>query len=136
MCRSIYGALIPIGDANSKNLLLWLCGPEDRREAVCKFINLVIRCSSAPGNFPTDEVYSDQAFGFWYNLQDELSTMSPEDSQQCEVVLSPVYRSLIGIFLTKSTYARDYEGWSSDEKESFRCYRQDIGDAFVSIKNR
>ncbi|CAG0914618.1 unnamed protein product [Notodromas monacha] len=144
MCRSIFSALLPVGEANSKLILQWLASDEghEKRAVAIQFITLVLRCSAAPGHFPTDEAHSDQAFGFWYNLQDALSSFSwpyssPGDDEcqrrkeSCEALLAPIQRSLVEVLLRKSCYAPDYDTWADDERESFRCYRQDIGDALV-----
>lgn len=47
-------------------------------------------------------------------------------------MIKPYYRELVHIMLRKSMYpALDDSSWSLDDKEVFRCYRQDIADTFV-----
>lgn len=47
-------------------------------------------------------------------------------------MIKPYYRELVHIMLRKSMYpAVDDNTWSLDDKEVFRCYRQDIADTFV-----
>lgn len=49
-------------------------------------------------------------------------------------IFTPVYITLTNILLRKVAYPEDslYSGMSSEEKEQFRCYRQDIIDTVVS----
>lgn len=42
-----------------------------------------------------------------------------------------VYKSLAEILIRKSQYPEDESSWSSDEKEQFRTYRQDVGDCLT-----
>lgn len=46
-----------------------------------------------------------------------------------------VFLSLVDTYLIKVRFPPDeeYNQWHADEKESFRCYRQDIGDSFVTF---
>lgn len=47
-------------------------------------------------------------------------------------MIKPYYRELVHIMLRKSMYpALDDNTWSLDDKEVFRCYRQDIADTFI-----
>lgn len=34
--------------------------------------------------------------------------------------------------MKKSMFPKDIEDWSLDEKDTFRCYRQDIADTYVT----
>ena len=47
-------------------------------------------------------------------------------------VLYPIYKTLVEVLLTKGAYPTYVDSWKADEKESFRCYRQDVGDTLVS----
>lgn len=50
-------------------------------------------------------------------------------------LLTPVYINLVHVLLRKAQYPDDsvYKSMNGDEKEIFRCYRQDIADTIVSI---
>uniref|UniRef100_A0A1I8H7Q6 Xpo1 domain-containing protein n=1 Tax=Macrostomum lignano TaxID=282301 RepID=A0A1I8H7Q6_9PLAT len=54
-------------------LLLDTCYHGDT-ELTHKLLAMVLRCTDAPGRFPTDEQVSDSALYFWYLLQDELTS--------------------------------------------------------------
>ena len=54
------------------------------------------------------------------------------ERQQLMELFRPVYLQLVDTFLHKSLLPAD-EALSSEEKELFRCYRQDICDSYVSI---
>lgn len=49
-------------------------------------------------------------------------------------MFTPVYVTLVQILLRKVQYPADnvYNSMSVEEKEQFRCYRQDISDTVVS----
>lgn len=45
--------------------------------------------------------------------------------------MKPLYVSLTQVLLKKVAYPDNLESWTPDERELFRCYRQDISDTFV-----
>lgn len=45
--------------------------------------------------------------------------------------MKPLYVSLTQVLLKKVAYPENLESWTPDEREVFRCYRQDISDTFV-----
>lgn len=48
------------------------------------------------------------------------------------LMIKPYYRELVKIMMRKSMYPpTEGNSWSLDDKEVFRCYRQDIADTFV-----
>jgi len=46
-------------------------------------------------------------------------------------IVKPLYISLTQVLLKKVAYPPNLESWTPDERELFRCYRQDISDTFV-----
>ncbi|XP_053395746.1 importin-13-like [Mercenaria mercenaria] len=66
-------------------------------------------------------------------FQDNLQDLEPEKYQLLLPMFQPVYLGLIENLLIKVQYPSDevYETWSAEEKEHFRCYRQDIGDTMM-----
>lgn len=51
-------------------------------------------------------------------------------------MIKPYYRDLVCIMLRKSMYpTNEHTTWSLDDKEVFRCYRQDIADTFMYCYN-
>lgn len=113
------------------------------------------------GCFPVDESISDLPFGFWYILQVSLFSIKYEaniflsslshyiatlflqdtilaldDKKNFYIELfTPVYSSLIQVLMRKVQYPADdvLNSMTAEEKEQFRCYRQDISDTVVSI---
>ena len=67
-----------------------------------------------------------------YLFQDDI--LSFEDDQQTDLLnlFKPVYIKLVDTFIKKSLLPPDTT-LSSEEREMFRCYRQDICDTYVSI---
>ncbi|XP_071799538.1 importin-13-like isoform X1 [Asterias amurensis] len=121
---------VSLGENNAK-ILLESKG-EDRQQAV-EFTNLIIGFTALPGHYPVDESISNIPFGFWYILQDDIVSSDQEEFQEYVRVFAPVYMHLVEVMLTKVQYPPDeeYNSWNAEEKEHFRCYRQDIGDTLM-----
>lgn len=51
--------------------------------------------------------------------------------------IKPYYRELVIVMLQKSMFPKgeNSQNWSSDDRETFRCYRQDIADTFMYCYN-
>ncbi|KFM72623.1 Importin-13, partial [Stegodyphus mimosarum] len=129
-CNNIYGLIIAVADNHCHLLLDTILDKPEKKEMILKLISFVLRCSSTPGQYPIDEICSEQAFGFWYMLQDAI-TSSSRGFESLLLVFHPIFQSLLDTYLVKLRYPsdNDYKQWKSEEKESFRCYRQDIGDS-------
>ncbi|XP_022101728.1 importin-13-like isoform X1 [Acanthaster planci] len=121
---------VSLGENNSKILLE--SEGEDRQHAV-EFTNLIIGFTALPGHYPVDETISNIPFGFWYILQDDIVSSDQEEFREYVRVFAPVYMHLVEVMLTKVQYPPDeeYSTWNAEEKEHFRCYRQDIGDTLM-----
>lgn len=146
----IYTLITQIGEHHSKVILDCIMKPgntqdSNTREACLKIITMILQCSSAAGHFPVDEDYSCLSFNFWYSLHDDIvseleSLSSPPvadpDSIQPDATcykntFLPLFSSLVDALLVKLQFPAWHiylNEWSSEEKETFRCYRQDIGD--------
>lgn len=59
--------------------------------------------------------------------------MEPVDYSNLLPILGPVYQELILILLRKSQYPHDNSEFSSEDKETFRWYRQDVADTLVTF---
>lgn len=70
---------------------------------------------------------------FYYNGQDLILSTSDELFDHYMTVFSPVYVTLVHILLRKVQYPEEavYQSMSADEREQFRCYRQDVSDTVV-----
>ncbi|XP_064626443.1 importin-13-like isoform X2 [Lineus longissimus] len=136
-CHSICRLVVTAAENHTKLILECALGTEEEKLHAMNLINLVMQCSAMPGHFPTDETCSELAFGFWYILQDDIMSSDHELFQQYIRVFAPVYMSLVQVFLGKVAYPpeAEYVQWSKEEKEQFRCYRQDIGDGTMYAYN-
>ncbi|XP_013776592.1 importin-13-like [Limulus polyphemus] len=134
---SIYGLFISFGEHHTKLLLDTLIEKPEFRNTIMKLIELIKQASATPGHYPVDELCSEQTFGFWYTLQDDIVASEPPQFEALLVTFNPVFHSLVDTYLLKVQYPPDdlYSHWLDDEKESFRCYRQDIGDSFMYCYN-
>lgn len=63
-------------------------------------------------------------------LQDELSNCEREHHDVLLSLLFPIYQNLALVLIRKAEFHRC--DISAADKESFRCYRQDIADTMVS----
>ncbi|XP_053693724.1 importin-13 [Sabethes cyaneus] len=98
-------------------------------------VDLLVKCTDKPGTYPVDESCSTLAMEFWYMLQDEIFSM-PNDPRKtkCWDAIKPVYAHIVKVLIRKSQLPNDsaLHKWNSDDLETFRCYRQDIGDTLLS----
>ncbi|XP_067135398.1 importin-13 isoform X2 [Centruroides vittatus] len=137
ICCCIYGLFIALGETHSKLLLNTILEREEYRDTIIKLISLILQCSRTPGHYPIDEICSEQTFGFWYTLQDEIVASEPAKFESYLRLFHPLFQSLVDTYLIKIQYPTEdaYQQWHNDEKESFRCYRQDVGDSFMYCYN-
>ncbi|CAL1278540.1 unnamed protein product [Larinioides sclopetarius] len=133
--NSLYGLIINVGENHCHLLLDTVINKPLKKDMVLKFIGYILQCSSTPGQYPIDEICSEQAFGFWYTLQDAIT--SNKHFEQLLLIFHPVFQALLDAYLIKLRYPPEnvYKQWKSDERESFRCYRQDIGDSIMYCYN-
>ncbi|CAG0894556.1 unnamed protein product [Darwinula stevensoni] len=133
LMSSIYAVFIGFGECHTKLILQWIVEGGHSKELALKLIHLILKCTALPGHYPVDEVCSEQAFTFWYLLQDEIiaSSTTPVGMLEIQNVLYPIYKTLVEVLLTKGAYPAYVDSWKADEKESFRCYRQDVGDTLM-----
>ncbi|XP_071874439.1 importin-13-like protein cdm [Bombus fervidus] len=124
--------LTAIGEAHSRTFLNALVeeGNETQKWTVEGLIELLLQCSEQAGRYPTNETRSSIPFGFWYALQDYLPTLDQPYESRALLILKPIYARLAQALLRKSTLPLTHsEAGDVDERELFRCYRQDVADA-------
>ncbi|XP_076463019.1 importin-13-like [Babylonia areolata] len=133
LCR----ILVSAGENNTKVLLNMLKEGGNNRAFSLAFIHTIIKMAFPPGQFPIDETVSDMSFTFWYMLQDDLFECEDEEYKMMAVIFQPMYYELIQVLLTKVEYPeeQEFESWTKDEQEAFRCFRQDIGDTMMYCFN-
>ncbi|XP_020295075.1 importin-13 isoform X2 [Pseudomyrmex gracilis] len=123
--------LTAIGEAHSRAFLIALAENSNDMHTwtAMGLIELLLECSEQEGRYPVNETRSCIPFGFWYALQDDLATLDqPLDSRALEA-LKPIYFRLSQALLRKSTLpASPSEQGNADDREHFRCYRQDAAD--------
>nr|XP_003702479.1 PREDICTED: importin-13 [Megachile rotundata]XP_012138788.1 PREDICTED: importin-13 [Megachile rotundata] len=123
--------LTAIGEAHSRIFLFALVdeGNETQKWTTRTLIELLLECSEQEGRYPIDEMRSCIPFGFWFTLQDDLSTFDQPYESRALQTLKPVYAKLAQALLRKSTLPSSIdEAGDSDERELFRRYRQDVAD--------
>jgi hypothetical protein len=136
--NNIYSLFIAISETHSRLLLDTLIEKPEHKDNIIKLFKIILQCSATPGYYSIDETCSEQAFNFWYTLQDDIIASDEARIETYLLLFNPLFHSLIDAFLVKVQYPSDevYENeWSSYDKESFRCYRQDIGDSFMYCYN-
>ncbi|XP_060533437.1 importin-13 [Cylas formicarius] len=133
---NLYGLIITLADTHSKIFIenLNLNNTEEQKVSFDLF-HCILKCTDLPGLYPVDESASTLTFGFWYTLQDDILGLDTAQCAQLLLLIKPYYRNLVCILLRKSLLPIDDSGWSLDDKEVFRCYRQDIADTFIYCYN-
>lgn len=134
---NIYTMIIASMETHSGLLIsgLMSVSPEHRKLYVM-VVEEVINCTNKPGIYPLEESCSTLAMGFWYMLQEEVlgnETISGIRDKALEMI-KPLYEHLANVLVRKGQQPDDstLDQWSAEDLESFRCYRQDIADTFVS----
>ncbi|XP_050507704.1 importin-13 [Diabrotica virgifera virgifera] len=130
---TLYGLVIAIGDTHSRVFIDNLKSQDPEAQRVCfDLLNFILKCSNLPGFYPIDESSSTLTFGFWYTLQDDIISLEAPECASLILTVKPYYRDLVCVMLRKSMFpVVDDNNWSLDDKEVFRCYRQDIADTFM-----
>ncbi|KAL7639589.1 UNVERIFIED_CONTAM: hypothetical protein RMT77_010090 [Armadillidium vulgare] len=129
----IYSLFTAIVESHSR-LLLSTALNETDRSSVVQVVSLLVDCAATPGQYPTQETLSSIPFAVWYTIQDDIFTFEKEQNEELISLFKPVYLKLVDTFLQKSLMPP--EGvLSSEEKEMFRCYRQDICDTYMYAHN-
>ncbi|XP_058819586.1 importin-13 [Topomyia yanbarensis] len=108
---------------------------EELAKVYGRTVDLLVKCTDKPGTYPVDESCSTLAMEFWYMLQDEVFSMpNDENKTKCWDAIKPVYAHIVKVLIRKSQLPNEkaMHKWNSDDLETFRCYRQDIGDTLLS----
>lgn len=101
------------------------------KQSIMTIIGVILNCTSAPGTFGVDEKYSENSFSFWLTFFENFCYFQDCHSEQIRKHFDPLIDSLLQVLMTKSRYpttAVYYKIWSEEQREAFRCYRQDICD--------
>lgn len=135
---NIYTMIIASMETHSALLISGLMSvTPEHRKLYMMVVEEVIQCTDKPGIYPLEESCSTLAMGFWYMLQEEVlsnDSISGIRGKALEMIV-PLYEHLATILVRKGQQPDDstLDQWSSEDLESFRCYRQDIADTFVSL---
>jgi len=138
LSSTLYNLFISVGETHSRLILDTIIDREDNRESILKLLSIILQCSATNGYYPIDETCSEQAFNFWYTFQDDIIGSPQERIPTFLALFNPLYHSLIDALIVKVQYPPDHvyaNEWTSQDKESFRCYRQDIGDCLMYCYN-
>ncbi|KAF5307676.1 hypothetical protein FQR65_LT06731 [Abscondita terminalis] len=138
---NVYGLIITIADTHAKLFISFLKSNDSHERRVsCDILSCILSCSNLAGMYPVDESSSSLPFGFWYTLQDDILSLDTPECAELLLIVKPYYRQLVCILLRKSMHPSTWEDssnstWSLDDKEMFRCYRQDVADTFMYCYN-
>ncbi|XP_055641378.1 importin-13 [Toxorhynchites rutilus septentrionalis] len=108
---------------------------EELTKVYGRTVELLVKCTDKPGTYPVDELSSTLAMEFWYMLQDEVFSMpNDENKTKCWESIKPIYAHIVKVLIRKSQLPNEkaMHKWNQDDLETFRCYRQDIGDTLLS----
>lgn len=129
--------LTSVGDNYSRLLLSALIdNNESNKWTAENLIKILLDCAEYPGRYPIDEQKSNVPFSFWFTLQDDLSTFDPPLDNKIKESLKPIYARLSQALLYKAKLPiKQNEIGDDDERELFRCYRQDAADTMSYCYN-
>lgn len=132
-CYSIYYLVTNFGETHCRLILESFLQDGEYRDHALRIVRLILQCTNAPGQYPTEESCSGLVFNFWYMFQDEITSAETNKQAVYRSFCTPVYVSLVEVLLMKIMLPadNDYDNWNSDDKEQFRCYRQDIQDTLM-----
>lgn len=115
------------------------------KQAIFTIIRTILDCTSAPGTYNMDEKYSDLSFTFWFSFFENFYYYSDTFIDLICETFDPLVDTLLQTLITKARYpslVTYYQTWNDDQREAYRCYRQDLGDnisliiQFPRSKNR
>lgn len=138
LLKDLYLLFISIGESHSRLLLDTLIEQPKYSNAILKLLQIILKCSATPTYYGYDETISNLPFNFWITLLDDIMGSDESKLQTYLTMFGEILHSLIDIFITKLQYPSDEiheHEWDSDDREKFRIYRQDIGDAFTFCYN-
>lgn len=97
----------------------------------------LMNCTNKPGFYPLEESCSSLSMGFWYLLQEEVTSndVCANHRTQALEMIKPVYAHLASVLVRKGQQPDDsqLDQWTAEDLETFRCYRQDISDTMVLL---
>ncbi|KAK7073771.1 hypothetical protein SK128_019342 [Halocaridina rubra] len=125
----IYSLFTSIVECHSR-LLLQCALQAEHQATVVQVVALLLQCAATPGQYPTDETTSNIPFAVWFTIQDDIMTFEGEQQAELLQLFQPVYLKLVDTFIQKSLLPPE-NVLTSEEKEMFRCYRQDICDTYM-----
>ncbi|GAB1597490.1 importin-13-like isoform X1 [Argonauta hians] len=134
VCSIICRLVVSVAETHSKILInSFPTGDDIQKQNSLNLMYMVMACTGLPGYYPVDETCSELTFTFWYAIQDELIDLGSDADPQLMSIFREIYCKLVEVLLTKVQYPADqeYNSWSTEQKEQFRCYRHDIGDTMM-----
>ncbi|CAF1155266.1 unnamed protein product [Rotaria magnacalcarata] len=99
-----------------------------------RFCCLIMKCTDMKGQYPVEETCSELTFSFWYALQEEVTSI--DDDEQRIILLElfrPYFERLIEVLISKGQLPENDSSFTSEDKETFRCYRVDITDTMMCM---
>ncbi|KAG7165557.1 Importin-13-like [Homarus americanus] len=125
----VYSLFTSVVECHSR-LLLQCALQAEHQATVVQVVALLLQCAATPGQYPTDETTSNIPFAVWFTIQDDIMTFEGEQQAELLTLFQPVYLKLVDTFIQKSLLPPD-NALTLEEKEVFRCYRQDICDTYM-----
>ncbi len=90
------------------------------------FLELMLACTSAPGQVPVDQELGEASLYFWFNLEETLNEV---DHTKDDFIVGIFKRALHHILESLRLPSESlWESWPKDTKERYRSYRSDCFD--------
>uniref|UniRef100_A0A1X7UBK3 Importin N-terminal domain-containing protein n=1 Tax=Amphimedon queenslandica TaxID=400682 RepID=A0A1X7UBK3_AMPQE len=100
-------------------------------------LTLLLRFTTLPGHYPTDEKCSEITFCFWERFLGEIESEEVSKQEFLLEFYEGILVSLVEIFPIKARYPSEeewVESWSEDEQDEFMRYRDELWDLGESIQ--
>lgn len=104
---------------------------DNTKQAIFTIIKTILECTSSPGTYGVDEKFSDLSFTFWFSFFENFYYYTESLTDLICETFDPLVDSLLQCLIIKAQYpstAVYYQAWNDDQREAYRCYRQDLGD--------
>ncbi|KAK8779287.1 hypothetical protein V5799_019379 [Amblyomma americanum] len=133
-CGQLCRLLVEIVDCHAHSLVSMLLTSEpDNKSTILKLLELLLRCTGTPRQYPIEETWSRHTLPAWHSLQDAVSSFDGSQRESLLLLLQPVWQNLFEALLRKAQLPLDDSQWDSEKKDALRCCRQDIGDCIMSV---
>lgn len=132
-CGHLCSLLVEIVECHAHSLVTMLLSKPDHKPMILRLFDHLLKFTGTPRQYPIDETWSRGSLPAWHALQDAVSSIEGSQHESLLLLLQPLWQNLFEGLLRKAQLPPDDSLWDSEEKDSLRCCRQDIGDCIMAL---